>query len=217
MGRAEPLAARGGNDVTVRQHAGAWRHLPNLISLFRIVLVWPAVTAVLQHRYDVALGLVFVAGLSDGLDGLLAKRFGWSSRLGAFLDPLADKLLFVSVFVVFAVESLLPVWLVVTVMLRDLVIVGGAVGYRVVIGPFQGGATRLSKLNTALLLLLGLGVLALAQSGFTYADAPNATAAQGLVMVGALSFATTVLSGVHYVASWSQRARRELAMRPAAD
>ena len=73
--------------------------IPNLICVVRMVLVWPIVMALLDSHYPLALGLILLAGMSDGLDGFLAKRFSWQSRLGGLLDPLADKLLLVSVFV----------------------------------------------------------------------------------------------------------------------
>ena len=75
------------------------RHLPNLICVARIALIWPIVWALLASNYELALLLFAVAAVSDGLDGYLAKRFGWTSELGKALDPLADKLLLISVFV----------------------------------------------------------------------------------------------------------------------
>ena len=72
------------------------RHIPNIISVFRILLVYPVVASILQKRFDWALTLFVVAGVSDALDGFLAKHFHWQSRLGSYIDPLADKLLLVS-------------------------------------------------------------------------------------------------------------------------
>src|SRR5690348_2189314 len=77
----------------------AVRHLPNLICLLRIALVWPIVAALWVGRDSLALALFVIAAVSDALDGYLAKRFGWQSRLGKVLDPLADKLLLVAVFI----------------------------------------------------------------------------------------------------------------------
>lgn len=215
MTRAEPLrgARHCGGEQGDPAPPSPLRHLPNLISGVRIALVIPAVSAVIDARYDVALWLVLIAGASDALDGLLARAFHWHSQLGAMLDPLADKLLFVSLYVVFAWQALLPAWLVVVLIGRDLIIVGGAIAYRVLVGPFAGAATRLSKLNTGVALLLGLGVLAAAHVGLDYRDAADSAAAQALVLLGASAFATSALSGVHYVASWSARARTALALR----
>ncbi|MCP4276003.1 MAG: CDP-alcohol phosphatidyltransferase family protein, partial [Gammaproteobacteria bacterium] len=105
------------------------RDIPNLISIMRIFLSIPVVWMLLQHNFGVALILFAIAGISDGLDGYLAKHYGWQSRLGGLLDPLADKILLVfSIFSLGRLE-LLPAWLVFVVILRDLVIVTGAFVY----------------------------------------------------------------------------------------
>ncbi len=88
------------------------RHLPNLISMLRVVLVVPVVWSLLNDRFDIAIWLFLIAGASDGLDGFLAKRFGWSSRLGGILDALADKFLLVSTFLCLWWLGVFPWWLV---------------------------------------------------------------------------------------------------------
>ena len=98
-----------------------------------MVLVWPIVNALVTDRYVLALVLVAVAGISDGLDGFLAKRFDWRSRLGGLLDPLADKLLLVSTFVTLTFMTLVPVWLTAVVIIRDFVIVSGGLFYQAVV------------------------------------------------------------------------------------
>ena len=103
--------------------------IPNLITVGRILLVAPVAWALMVQNFSLALILFFVAGVSDAVDGFLAKRFGWTSRLGALLDPLADKFLLVTCYAVLAWNDLLPVWLLVLVLTRDLLIVGGAVAY----------------------------------------------------------------------------------------
>ena len=122
------------------------RWLPNAISVFRILLIVPVVYSILHARYVEALALFFVAGFSDGVDGFLAKRFGWHTRLGALLDPIADKLLMASIYVTLALVSKLPIWLAALVVLRDVVILGGATAYNFLIAPVQGEPTRISKL-----------------------------------------------------------------------
>ena len=99
-------------------------HLPNIISFLRILLVAPIVWALLNHRYDLAVVLFVIAGISDGVDGYLAKRFGWESRFGGVLDAIADKLLLVSTFIVLWLLAVFPLWLVALIILRDLFIVG---------------------------------------------------------------------------------------------
>jgi cardiolipin synthase len=173
--------------------------LPNAISLLRIALVVPILTLILQGDYGWALALFVIAGFSDGLDGYLAVRFGWSSRLGGLLDPAADKLLITGMFITLAVTQLIPVWLAVMVILRDVVIVGGALAYNFIVKPVPGEPTRISKLNTALQMLFVLFVLS--RAGFDWPDKITIT------VLGASILATVVISGVDYVWSWSRRAR----------
>ena len=175
------------------------RWLPNAISFFRIALIAPILLLIIQSRFDLALILFFVAGFSDGVDGYLAKRFDWHSRLGALLDPVADKLLVASTFVTLVYTGHAPFWLAAVVVLRDIVIVGGAAAYGFFVGPVEGEPTRISKLNTALELLFILFVLGRAGFGWP-ADIT-------ITLLGAAVLVTVVLSGVDYVWSWSRRAR----------
>src|SRR5258708_6923108 len=100
-------------------------NLPNLISLGRLLLVPLAISLILDGRYWAAFWVFVVAGVSDALDGFIAKRFDRRTRLGALLDPLADKVLLVSVFVTLGVAGQIWAWLVVLVVFRDIMIVGG--------------------------------------------------------------------------------------------
>lgn len=175
------------------------RWLPNAISLLRILLVAPILLFILDGRFDAALALFFIAGFSDGIDGYLAKRFGWHSRLGGLLDPVADKLLVAGTFITLAYTQLIPVWLAVIVILRDVVIVGGATAYNFMVRPVQGEPTKISKLNTALQLLFLLFVLS--RAAFEWPDRISIT------VLGASILITVVISGVDYVLSWSKRAR----------
>jgi len=102
------------------------RNLPNLISAARIVLVAPVVWYILQEEYSLALLLFVIAGVSDGIDGYLAKRFHWQSRLGSILDPIADKLLIVSSYAAVTWMELIPLWLWLCVLARDVIIVSGS-------------------------------------------------------------------------------------------
>jgi cardiolipin synthase len=178
------------------------RWLPNAISLFRIALVAPILLLILDDRFGLALILFFVAGFSDGVDGYLAKRFNWHTRLGALLDPIADKLLVAGTFLVLVYTGHVPVWLAAVVILRDVVIVGGAAAYSFLVGPVEGAPTRISKLNTALELLYILFVLSRAAVGWP--------AEITLTVTGAAVFVTVVISGVDYVWSWTRRARPHL-------
>lgn len=168
--------------------------LPNLITLARLALT-PAFVLVLNDRNYVAAFLLFVvAGVSDGLDGLIAKRFHFETRLGAILDPAADKILLVSAYVMLTVLGHLPVWLVIVVAFRDLLIVGGYVVYTSMYGPVHMRPSTLSKLNTFMQIALVVGVLLEQATGSYYPVA--------IRLLGYAVFATTVTSGGHYLWTW---------------
>lgn len=174
--------------------------IPNLISLLRIVLVVPTVIALTREQYLLALALYTVAGVSDALDGYIAKRFNYHSRLGSIIDPLADKLLLVATYVTLAWLGLLPAWLVVAVVARDLLILGGATALHFFIGRYEMAPSVVSKFNTLAQILLGLIVMF---SAGLY-PLPDAVL-EGLVLV---VLVTTVLSGIDYVWTWGTRACR---------
>lgn len=174
--------------------------LPNAISIMRIALIAPILLLIARGEYGWALAVFVVAGFSDGLDGYLAVRFNWQSRLGGLLDPAADKLLMTGLFVTLAWIELIPVWLAVIVILRDVVIAGGAVAYSFIVKPVQGEPTRISKLNTALQMLFVLFVLS--RAGFEWPEEITIT------ILGTAILVTVVISGVDYVLAWSRRARK---------
>jgi cardiolipin synthase (CMP-forming) len=183
------------------------RHLPNLITGIRILLVIPIAIALLHGDLITTLSLFCIAAGSDLVDGFLAKRFGWRSALGGVLDPAADKLLLGAVFVVLAVLKLVPVWLVATAVLRDLIIVSGAVAYRVCLGPIEARPSAVSKLNT-----LCQGFFILCVIGRAEFSVP---AAWIVTALGALTFTTTVVSGIHYVLTYGKAALGEARARRA--
>lgn len=165
----------------------------------RIALIVPILMSILDGSFVWALALFLLAGFSDGIDGYLAKRFNWHTRLGALLDPVADKLLVAGLFITLAYTGDIPVWLAATVILRDVVIVAGAMAYNFLVRPVQGEPTRVSKLNTALQLLFLLFVIS--RAGFGWPEEISIT------VLGAAVLITVVISGVDYVWSWSRRAR----------
>lgn len=173
--------------------------IPNLISALRIVLVIPAAWLMLTSRFDLALAVILVAGLSDGLDGYLARRFGWRSRLGGLLDPLADKLLILAVYATLGWLALLPWWLVALVLLRDAIIVAGAAAYHVLIATLEAEPSFLSKFNTVAQILLGLVVIAM--------QIEPLLPPQGVMLLMTLVTLTTLASGIDYVWRWGRRAR----------
>ena len=176
------------------------RWLPNAISLLRIALVAPILLLIIDGQYGFALALSLVAGFSDGVDGYLAKRFDWHTRIGALLDPIADKLLVASTFLVLVYTGHIPLWLGGLVVFRDIVIVGGATVYNFLIRPVEGEPTRISKLNTALQLLFLVFVLS--RAAFDWPDQITIT------VLGASVVVTVVISGIDYVWSWAWRARQ---------
>ena len=174
--------------------------IPNIISVLRIGMVLPVVAALINGEFVLALLLYTVAGVSDGIDGYIAKRFNYTSRLGSILDPLADKLLLVSTYLALAWLGLLPVWLVAAVVARDLLILAGAASYHLLIGEYEMAPTLVSKLNTVAQIVLGLAVVF---SAGIYA-LPQVLL-DGMIW---LVLATTVVSGVDYVWTWGTRACR---------
>jgi cardiolipin synthase len=177
------------------------RQLPNVITSFRILLVIPIALSLLHGELVETLGLFFVAAVSDAADGFLAKHFGWQTALGGVLDPAADKLLLATVFIVLAALGWIPPWLMATAVARDVVIVLGAVAYRVCLGPVAARPSVVSKLNTLCQALYILSVIGREQFAVP--------AAWAVLALGALTFATTVVSGVDYVMRYGKSALAE--------
>lgn len=177
------------------------KDIPNVISMLRIMLVFPIVVTLVAERFVEALTLFFIAGASDGLDGYLAKHHGWASRLGTIIDPIADKLLLVTTILTLGWLHLLPLWLVVMVLARDIIIFSGAVAYHFLVGKYEMAPSLTSKLNTVVQIML---VLTTIFSHGIYSIAPWVT--QGL-MYSVL--VTTILSGTGYAWVWGNRAWRQ--------
>jgi cardiolipin synthase len=174
------------------------RHLPNLISLFRLALIWPVAAGLATGRYALALVCFIAAGLSDGLDGFLAKRFRWTSELGKFLDPAADKLLLMTVFIECAWIGLTPWWLAAAAVGRDLMIGLGAFLFKVWVGPLHGRPTLISKTNTGAQLLYLTAVMVNAAWG-----RPSRSV---LGVLAVLALVTTLVSGADYIITFARRA-----------
>lgn len=162
-------------------------------------MVIPLTVLLVQKSYEWALVTAFVAAASDGIDGFLARRFGWRSNLGSILDPLADKLLLISCFFVLATQGWIPIWLLALIFGRDVVIVLGALILHYRVTQIEGEPSLLSKLNTFLQIAL---VLVLLLDRIEPLIKPEWLTA----LIWAVSV-TTVLSGVHYVTIWSFKAR----------
>lgn len=150
-----------------------------------------------DQAYEAALLLFILAGVTDGLDGYIAKRFNCVSRLGTLLDPVADKMLIVSAYVMLALLGDIPFWLLLIVVFRDIMIVGGYLILETLEGNVQMQPSVVSKVNTFLQISLVIGVL-LDQTGWL----PVGVMVNFLVVAVTV---TTVLSGAHYVWYWGIR------------
>lgn len=174
------------------------RHIPNALCILRILLVVPVAWLLHAGDYRLTLWLFAFAGFTDGLDGFLAKRFGWTSELGKMLDPLADKILLVSVFIILAALGIVPMWLAATAVLRDVTITAGAITYNSLYGDPNGQPTVISKINTGCQILYLLLAVA--------AQAGDWSLENVLITLGALVFVTTVVSGIDYVVTYTRKA-----------
>ncbi len=173
-------------------------NLPNVISLFRVILVPVIIYSVLQRKYGTALGFFLIAGISDALDGFIARRFNMRTELGATLDPLADKILIIAAVLALGRLGLLPSWLVIVIICRDLVIAGGALTWHFKFGRVEMAPTFTSKVNT--FVQLGMIFLVLGQ-------ASGITAISSLQpFLYCLVLLTSLVSGVQYVLVWGMKA-----------
>jgi cardiolipin synthase (CMP-forming) len=173
---------------------GAVLNLPNLITIGRILLVPVVVWAIASNEMQAAFVLFLLAGVSDAVDGFLAKRFHMKSELGAYLDPLADKVLIVSIYIALGITEAIPRWLVILVVSRDILIVGGIMLAALLGKPMQVKPVLVSKLNTAAQIVFACLVLAALAFGFTAALAER-------VMMGAVAVLTLTSIGF-YVREW---------------
>ena len=167
------------------------RNLPNAITLLRLGLVPVMGYYAVRDEYAIALPIFLVAALSDFADGYIARRFKLVSRLGAALDPVADKLNMFVATVLLAAQGLLPLWLAAAIIGRDIVIVVGVLAYRLLRGPLEIKPTYLSKVNTFIEFGVLLLVMAVAASWIdTGAWMP---------VLFVILFITVVASGIQYV------------------
>lgn len=175
--------------------------IPNLITIVRILAIAPICWLLWQHDYQNAFVLLLIAGLSDALDGYLARRYGWFTRLGAFLDPIADKLFVACVYIVLGLQAYLPWWLVSLVLGRDVIISGGALAFRWATGHLEMQPLRISKLNTTLQIIL----LALTLVNIALYSVPTwlQVSVQWAVAISTLS------SGLAYMVLWTRNAMKE--------
>jgi len=168
--------------------------IPNIITLGRILLVPFIVWAIGSGQMKIAFGIFVVAGVSDAIDGFLAKRFNMASELGALLDPLADKALLVSIYVALGVWGAFPRWIVILVVSRDIMIVGAVIVSWLFDKPIPMKPLMISKLNTA--AQVALAALVLAALGFNFKSSPYELILMVCVTV------LTLLSIAFYLVEW---------------
>lgn len=171
--------------------------LPNIISLCRLLSVPVAIYLILHGYMTAAFWLFIVAGISDAVDGYLAKRLGQASVLGSYLDPIADKVLLVGVYITLGQAGHLPSWLVIMVVFRDLIIVGGVVLLHISNDGVRMRPLLISKINTAAQITLIALVLANLGVGLSL----GASTTAGLIYLVAV---TTIASGATYMISWGR-------------
>jgi cardiolipin synthase len=168
--------------------------IPNLITLGRILLVPVVIWAITAGEMRVAFALFLIAGISDAVDGFLAKRFGMTTELGAYLDPLADKAMLVSIYVALGIAEAIPRWLVILVVSRDIMIVSAVILSWVVDKPMRPKPLVVSKLNTVAQILLACVVLG--------ALSFHLDAHLAVTLLAALVATLTLLSIAFYVGDW---------------
>jgi cardiolipin synthase len=173
--------------------------LPNALSVIRIILTVPVVIALLKGQYLLTLLLFLLAGISDALDGWIAKQFSFQTRLGSILDPMADKILLTCTFITLYWVGILPLWLLMLIFVRDVIIVAGALGY--FLGEMTSDSellqpTLISKFNTVLQIALVLFLLLIQLT---------ADFAEWLEIVFIIVATSTALSGADYMWLWIKK------------
>jgi cardiolipin synthase (CMP-forming) len=168
--------------------------IPNIITLGRIILVPVIIWAIASNQMEIAFAIFVIAGVSDAVDGFLAKRFNMASELGALLDPLADKALLVSIYVALGIWGAVPRWIVILVVSRDFMIVAAVIVSWLFDKPVEMRPLMVSKLNTA--AQVALAAVVLASLAFGFKPMPYEAVLMGLVTV------FTLVSVSLYLVEW---------------
>jgi cardiolipin synthase len=174
------------------------KQIPNALTTLRLLLAIPMCLLVLAENYEAVLWLAFGAGLSDGVDGWLARKLQATSRYGAIVDPLADKVMLSGIYPSLAVVGLLPWWVALVVIGRDVVIIAGALTYHAFYGRYDMAPSFWGKSSTFLQILFAVALLVQQVLPLAF---------DGLLLGLQYAVVTAALfSGAHYVATWSRRA-----------
>ena len=183
--------------------------IPNLITLARLISVPAIIWLILSNKIAIAFWLFLAAGISDAVDGFIAKHFDAETELGKFLDPLADKVLLVATYLALGYTDHLATWLVILVVFRDLTIVGGALLYETVTHSLEMTPIAISKVNTVAQIILATYVLG---SNGLVGELPMV-----MDMLVATVTLTTVLSGGAYIFMWTKLASHAEKANPEKD
>ena len=173
-------------------------NIPNMVTLCRICAVPAIILLILDGRMEAAFCVTLAAALSDAVDGIIAKQFNMQTTLGAYLDPIADKALLVALYLALGYEGFFPTWLVVLVVFRDALIIGGALLFHTLTSSLEMNPLKISKLNTVMQLVLGVMILGSEAYGLNL----NFISDPLIYLTGF----TTLISGVYYVGVWTRRA-----------
>lgn len=184
-------------------------NLPNVISVGRLLAVPVMVWLIVSDRMNAAFWLFVAAGISDGVDGFIAKRFHVESELGSYLDPIADKVMLVCIYITLGVEDYIATWLVILVVFRDALIIGGALLSQVLDQPASFRPLYISKINTVAQIVLAAVVLA--ELGLVVPQYPLVEILEYAVA------ATTAASGGVYLARWLSGTGKSLDEAPSRD
>lgn len=179
--------------------SGVIKLIPNILTTLRLILAVPVCLLILNENYPAVLWIAFIAGLSDGVDGLIARKMHAESRYGAIVDPLSDKTLLISTYVAFALVELLPWWVAAIIVTRDVIIITGAIVYHWQFGRYDVVPSIWGKISTAVQIIFSLMLL----THQVYPVFPAISFQIGLWLV----ILMTVVSGVHYVYTWSVKAQ----------
>lgn len=171
--------------------------IPNAITCLRIVLVWPFLIYLLNQDYKIAFALFAIAGISDGLDGFIARRFGWTSRFGRFFDAIADKLLLLTSFIALVYLSKIPLWVISILICRDVYIILGACVYYCLFRKLDLKPSLIGKVSIS--LQIGLIFLLLFQT--VYFPLPEFL----IQIVIAVMIISALISLFDYLKVWSQK------------
>ncbi len=179
----------------------SYRIIPNILTILRILLVIPCAYFFYTESYQLSIGIFVLASATDCIDGFLARRLACQTELGAIIDPLADKFLIISLFIVIAWKNYLPLWFSIIIIGREFILLSGAAYYRLKFGPVVFVPTMISKINTGLLLFLLLITLLEAMLGSNVMFSAIKYYSIILILI------TSIYSGLDYIYKWSYRVK----------